>query len=95
MSEKFSGVVESCGGDDGMHWYIVRVPKKISYPYRSLAQNFGFIPITLKVGKNSWPSSLMPAGDGTHIIAVPAKVRKDNDINLGDKILIEFEICER
>jgi len=95
MSEKFSGIVETCGQEGGGHWWIVRVPKKISQAYKPLANNFGFIAITQKVGKSSWPSSLMPAGDGTHIVAVPAKVRKANNIKLGDKITIEFEIRER
>lgn len=94
MAEKFSGIVEVCGDEAG-HWHIVHVPEKVGEAYKSLAINFGFIPVTLRVGKSSWPSSFMPAGDGTHIIAVPAKVRKANNIKLGDEITIEFEIRER
>lgn len=93
MIEKFSGIVRVCG-DDAVHWHIVHVPTKISRPYKPLARNFGFIPVALRVGKSSWSSSFMPAGDGTHIIAVPAKVRKANDIKLGDEITIEFKIRE-
>lgn len=94
MTGKFSGIVEVCGDETG-HWHIVNVPEKVSQPYKSLAINFGFIPVTLTVGKSSWSSSFMPAGDGTHIIAVPAKIRKANGIKVGDKITIEFEIRER
>ncbi|MCL1876548.1 DUF1905 domain-containing protein [Candidatus Saccharibacteria bacterium] len=94
MAEKFSGIVEVCGDEAG-YWHIVRVPEKVSGAYKSLAINFGFIPVTLTVGKSSWSSSFMPAGDGTHIIAVPTKVRKANNIQLGDKISVEFEMRER
>ncbi len=93
MTEKFSGVVEifdKCN----MPWWFVRVPKKISEPYEILADR-GLIAITATIGKNSWPTSMMPFGDKTHFVAVPAKVRKANNIELGDKITIEFEIRER
>ncbi|MCL2038060.1 DUF1905 domain-containing protein [Candidatus Saccharibacteria bacterium] len=94
MTEKFTGTIrvfEDCDAP----WWFVPVPAKISQPYKPLATNFGFIPVTLKVGKSSWPSSLLPSGDGTHCIAVPAKIRKAENIKLGDKLSIEFEIRER
>ncbi|MDR3137164.1 MAG: DUF1905 domain-containing protein [Coriobacteriales bacterium] len=37
----------------------------------------------------------MPMGDGTHFIALPAKVRTREKIKLGDKILVAFEPCSR
>ena len=91
MSEKFSGIVETCGQEGGGHWWIVRVPKRVSQPYKPLANNFGFIAITQKVGKSSWPSSLMPAGDGMCIVAVPTKVRKANNIKLGDRLRLSLK----
>ena len=94
MAEKFNGIVEICGDEAG-HWHIMHVPKKVSEAYRPLAKNFGFIPMTLRVGKSSWPSSFMPSGDGTHIIAVPAKIRKAENIQIGDKITVEFKTRER
>ena len=94
MIEKFNGIVETFPECD-TPWWFVRVPNKISQPYKSLAKNFGFIAVTLNVGQSSWQSSLMPHGDGEYFIALPAKIRKANDIALGDKISIEFEIRER
>jgi len=93
MAEKFKGIVEvfdKCN----MPWWYVRVPKKISSPYEDLADR-GLIAVTAYVGKNSWQTSLLPYGDKTHFIALPKKVRKPNEIQLGDKITIEFEIRER
>ena len=93
MIEKFSGIVEIFDKHK-MPWWYVRVPQKISGPYEVLADS-GLIAVTASVGKNSWATSLLPYGDNTHFLALPAKVRKANDIKLGDKILVEFEIRER
>jgi hypothetical protein len=65
-----------------------------SEPYDILADR-GLIAITATVGKISWPTSLLPYGDKTHFIALPAKVRKANDIKLDDEISVEFEMRER
>jgi Domain of unknown function (DUF1905). len=94
MTENFSGVVEIFPECD-TPWWFVNVPTKISRSYKPLAGHFGFIAITISVGKSSWQSSLLPNGDGEYIIALPAKIRKANNIQLGDKISIEFEPRER
>jgi hypothetical protein len=93
MIEKFSGIVEIFDKAN-MPWVYVRVPKKISRPYEILSER-GLIAVTATVGKNSWATSLLPYGDKTHFIALPAKVRKANNIKVGDKISVEFEIRER
>ena len=93
MPVKFTGTVEIFDKPN-MPWWYVRVPTTKSAPYESLSDR-GLIAITATVGKNSWPTSLMPYGDRTHFIALPAKVRKANAINLGDKITIHFEPRER
>ena len=94
MIEKFSGPINTFAECD-TPWWTVSVPQKISQPYKELSNNFGFIAITAKVGESSWPTSLMPYGDGTYFIAIPAKIRKVNNIQLGNKVSIEFEIRER
>ncbi|MCL2640066.1 MAG: DUF1905 domain-containing protein [Phycisphaerales bacterium] len=91
--EKFRGIVEifdKCN----MPWWYVRVPKKMSGLYAAFADR-GLIAVTATVGKNAWPTSLLPFGDTTHFLALPAKVRKANDIKLGDKISVKFEIRKR
>ena len=80
--------------DCNMPWWYVRVPKKLSKPYEVLADQ-GLIAVTATVGEYSWATSLMPYGDGTHFMPLPAKARKVNKIELGDTITIEFEIRER
>ena len=93
MVEKFSSIVEIFDKEN-MPWWFVRVPKELSSPYEVLADR-GLIAVTARVGKSSWQTSLLPYGDDTHFIALPAKVRKANDIKLDDTITIEFELRER
>lgn len=93
MTEKFSGIVEMFA-DCNMPWWFVRVPKNMSQPYKDLADR-GLIAVNATIGRTTWPTSLMPYGDGTHFVPVPAKVRKADNIQLGDEITVEFEIRER
>ena len=72
-------------------WHYVSVPTELSIPLKFLAINFGFIAITATVGNSSWETSLMPKGDGTHIIALPAKVRKKEKLLHGAEIEVSFE----
>jgi hypothetical protein len=91
--EQITGVVEVFS-ECNMPWYFVRVPKSIVQPYKALSER-GLIAITAKVGNSSWPTSLMPYGDGTHFIPLPAKVRKAESINAGGKVTIKFDLRER
>ncbi|MCL2550408.1 MAG: DUF1905 domain-containing protein [Methanimicrococcus sp.] len=77
-----------------MGWYYVSVPAELSKPLEHLADR-GLIAVTAKVGNSSWPTSLLPMGDGTHFIALPAKVRKKEKISIGMAIEMFFEIRMR
>ena len=72
-------------------WHYVPVPTELSAPLEFLAINFGFIAITAKVGNSSWQTSLLPKGDGTHFIALPAKVRSKEKLSYGAEVEISFE----
>jgi len=90
MENKFTAKIELLD-----HWLYVPVPTGLSTPLKFLATNFGFIAITARVGNSSWQTSLMPKGDGTHFIALPAKVRSKEKLSLGAEIEISFGIRER
>ena len=85
----FQGKVEIFPQKGG--WVFIRVPLEITQNFKYMA-NRGLIPITATVGKSIWKTSLMPMGDGTHFIALNAKVRKKEDIEVGDTITISFEV---
>lgn len=71
-------------------WYFVAVPKDKSNIHIHL-ENRGLIAITATVGTNTWRTSMLPYGDGTHIIPIPQKVRLKNNYKLGDVIKVEYE----
>ncbi len=75
-------------------WYFIRVPRKYTELTKDLADR-GLVAITATVGKTSWITSLLPFGDGTQFIALSAKIRQAEEINLGNKISISFQLRER
>ena len=50
------------------------------------------IPITATLGKTTWDTCLAPKGDGTQFIPLKIKVRKDENIKVGDKIKLSFTL---
>jgi hypothetical protein len=75
-------------------WYYVSVPLELSKPLEHLADR-GLIAVTARVGNSSWPTSLLPMGDGTHFIALPAKVRSKEKLLLGAEIEVSFDTRTR
>ena len=86
--ERFSGKVERCYVESG--WFTVAVPESCVPPKELVTGHFGFIPITAKISSSEWDTSLLPAGDGSHFIALPKKVRVKQDIKVDDTVTIEF-----
>ena len=92
MENAFIAKIELFEREKG--WYYVSVPMELSKPFEYLA-DCGLIAVTAKVGNSCWPTSLLPMGDATHFIALPAKVRSKEKLSLGAEIEISFEIRER
>ena len=80
--------------DRKMGWYYVLVPQELSKPLEHLADR-GLIAVTATVGGSSWPTSLLPMGDGTHFIALPAKVRSKEKLSPGAEAEVSFETRTR
>jgi hypothetical protein len=89
---EFYGTVELFPQDKG--WHYVRVPVDLSEPFEHLA-NRGLIAITAITGNSKWKTSQLPMGDGSHFIALPAKVRKKECVSPGDVICVKFSLRER
>jgi hypothetical protein len=70
-------------------WHYVRVPEQYTRMSKEMAER-GLVPITARVGNTEWETSLLPMGDGTHFIALNAKVRKAEKIVKGDEITFHF-----
>jgi len=88
MDNSFTAKVEVF--ERKMGWHYVSVPTDLSKPLEHLADR-GLIAVTAKVGNTSWPTSLLPMGDGTHFIPLSAKVRKKENISLGMMLEVSFE----
>lgn len=75
-------------------WVYVRVPKEYTEITKGLADR-GLVAITATLGKTTWNTSLLPMGDGTHFIALNARVRKAENIQVGDTINLSFRLRTR
>jgi hypothetical protein len=75
-------------------WVYVRVPDQYTEMTRGYADR-GLVAITAKTGTTTWNTSLMPMGDGTHFIALSAKVRRAENIRVGDTISLSFRLRAR
>ena len=93
MENKFTAIIERFEMYGG--WHYVPVPLELSKPLEYLAIHFGLIAINARVGNSSWPTSLLPKGDGTHFIALPIKARSKEKLSLGAEIEISFETRTR
>jgi len=92
MSYSFVAKVELFEREKG--WHYVSVPTELSKPLEHLADR-GLIAVTSTVGNTSWPTSLLPMGDGTHFIALPARVRSKEKLALGEEVEVSFETVQR
>ncbi|MCL1838887.1 MAG: DUF1905 domain-containing protein [Propionibacteriaceae bacterium] len=88
MTSTFSATIERFEKDMG--WYYVSVPTNLCEPLLHLADR-GLIAVTASVGESSWDTSLLPMGDGTHFLALPAKVRSKEDLSQGMEIEASFK----
>ena len=84
----FTGIAELFAKPN-MPWWFVKVPDELCAPLEKYAER-GLIAVAAAVGNTAWQTSLMPYGDGTRFIALPAKVRKSNNIQLGDNVTVKF-----
>lgn len=78
-----TGALERLPGVGG--WFVVRVDADLSRRLRTGAVR-GFVPVTASVGGSTWDTSLMPMGDGTLFLALPARVRRAEDLDEGDPV---------
>jgi len=77
-------------------------PQKGGWVYLPIKQTYsdfdikkpkwGLVPASITIGKTTWKKSLLPMGDGTLFIALNEKVRKAENIKIGDTITVNFEI---
>lgn len=89
---KVSGQVKRFPGDYG--WYYVELDEGLSKDLRPLLSNLwpALLKAEFTIDNTTWLSSIMPIKDGPLFIALPAKVRKAETIDVADKVNITFEL---
>lgn len=89
---KFSikGCVERFAGKYG--WYYVELDEGMSKYFRSILADLwpALIKAEFTIGKTTWQSSIMPIKDGPLFIALPARIRKAEEIDEGQIVTIQF-----
>lgn len=86
---KFSAEVCLFPQDGG--WHYVAVPQDFVDELADLADR-GLVAVTATVGSSSWPTSLLPMGDGSKFIPLPAKVRQKEGLAVGVRVGVEFKL---
>jgi hypothetical protein len=52
---------------------------------------WGMIPVTVRIGKTEWKTSLFPK-DGRYIVPLKDSVRKPENLDEGDKVTVRLEV---
>lgn len=86
------GTAEKFPQDGG--WVYVQSTQEYTEMFRSF-EDRGVVAITATVGSTSWNTSLLPKGDGSHFVALPQKVRKKENIEVGQPVILTFQLRER
>lgn len=93
MEYSFSGTVWEWRGPAPFHF--VSVPEDIAREIKDLASavtyGWGMIPVTGKIGKTEFTTSLW-AKNGTYAVPIKDAVRKAEGISLQDTIEVEFSL---
>lgn len=72
-------------------WHYVAAPQEYTDKLKPLAER-GLVAVEATVGGSSWQTSLLPMGDGSQFLALPAKVRQIEQITIGDVIKVSFVV---
>ncbi|MEY2640868.1 MAG: hypothetical protein RL150_261 [Candidatus Parcubacteria bacterium] len=71
----------------------VYLPVKQTYSDLGITKpKWGLVPATITIGNTTWKKSLLPMGDETLFIALNEKVRKAENIKIGDTITATFTL---
>lgn len=74
-------------------WYFVTVPRKHSLALRALSPaltyGWGVIPVAAQIKQTRWTTSLFPR-DGLYALPIKAMVRKAEDLDEGDRVVVEM-----
>lgn len=93
MKIEFSGPIWFWKGP--APWYFVTMPAEQCHELSAISKfvtyGWGVIPVTVRIGKTEWKTSLFPK-DGRYIVPIKASVRKAEDLDEGDTVTVRLEV---
>lgn len=76
-------------------YLFVAVPEKESADIKAVSKlvtyGWGVIPVTVKVGKTEWKTSLFPK-DGRYLVPIKMLAQKAENLKEGDEIKLRLEL---
>ena len=93
MNLEFSGKIWFWKGP--APWFFVTVPAEQSRDLRAISSfvtyGWGVIPVTVRIGKSKWKTSLFPKDD-LYLVPIKSSVRKAENLDEGDTVTIRLEV---
>lgn len=81
---------------------VKRFPQKGGWVYVPVDQNYadlgvkkpkwGLVPATIAIGNTTWKKSLLPLGDGTLFVALSEKIRRKEEIYVGETVTVIVKV---
>jgi hypothetical protein len=76
-------------------FYFVTVPEDECHELRAVSRRvsygWGVIPVTVRIGKTRWTTSLFPK-DGRYLVPIKDDVRKAEGLEEGDTVAIQLTV---
>jgi hypothetical protein len=76
-------------------YHFVRVPdddcRRIHAIASVVSYGWGVIPVTVRIGRTSFRTSLFPK-DGAYLVPVKSRVRRDEALELGATVVLEMAV---
>jgi hypothetical protein len=93
MNVEFSGKIFIWRGP--APWFFVAVPADQSADLKTISgivtYGWGVIPVHVRIGRTEYRTSLFPK-DGRYLVPIKASVRKAEDLEEGDEVMVKLEV---
>ncbi|MCY1140927.1 DUF1905 domain-containing protein [Actinoplanes sp. Pm04-4] len=76
-------------------WHFVTVPDEQCAAIESasslVSYGWGMIPVTARIGRTDWTTSLWPK-DGRYIVPIKTAVRRGENLEIGDTVTVSLTV---
>ena len=75
-------------------WYYIELDEELNEALRPILKSLwpALLRASFSTNETKWESSIMPIKGGPLFIALPAKIRKAENIELGQNLRVTFEL---